>query len=146
MSLEIVPITLAEANEFVRLHHRHHKPTVGHKFSIGAAYDEKIVGVAIIGRPVSRHLDDGWTLEVTRVCTDGTHNACSMLYAAAWRAAKSMGYKKLITYTLDSESGTSIKAAGWKCVGKAGGLRWTGTRRPEVDLYPAQMKIKWEAE
>lgn len=104
----------------------------------------EIVGVAIVGRPVSRHLDDGWTLEVNRLCTDGTHNACSMLYAAAWRAARAMGYKRLVTYILDSESGTSLKASGWKCVGQAGGLRWTGKRRPEVDLYPAQMKIRWE--
>lgn len=107
---------------------------------------KEIVGVAIVGRPVSRHLDDGWTLEVNRLCTDGTHNACSMLYAAAWRAARAMGYRRIVTYILDSESGTSLKASGWKCVGQAGGLRWTGKRRPEVDLYPAQMKIRWEKE
>lgn len=142
--LEICPITLKEANAFVEQHHRHHGPTVGHKFSIGLSDGEKIVGVAIVGRPVSRHLDDGWTLEVNRLCTDGTRNACSMLYAAAWRAARAMGYRKLITYILDSESGTSLRAAGWRCVGQAGGLRWTGKRRPEVDLCPAQMKIKFE--
>jgi hypothetical protein len=144
--LEIVPVTLKEANAFVAQHHRHHKPTTGHKFSIavGDVAKDKIVGVAIVGRPVSRRLDDGWTLEVNRLCTDGTKNACSMLYAAAWRAARAMGYKKLITYILESEKGTSLKAAGWKCMGKCGGLRWTGERRPEVDLYPAQMKIKWE--
>ena len=142
--LEICPMTLKEANAFVEQHHRHHKPVVGHKFSIGCTDGEKIVGVAIVGRPVSRYLDDGWTLEVNRLCTDGTRNACSMLYAAAWRAARAMGYHKLVTYILDTESGTSLKAAGWKCVGQAGGLRWTGKRRPEVDLYPAQMKIKFE--
>lgn len=146
MSLEVCPMTLKEANAFVEQHHRHHKPVVGHKFSIGCTDGKKIVGVAIVGRPVSRHLDDGWTLEVNRLCTDGTHNACSMLYAAAWRAARAMGYKRLVTYILDSESGTSLKASGWKCVGQAGGLRWTGKRRPEVDLYPAQMKIRWEKE
>lgn len=140
----ICPISLAEANEFVTRNHRHHKPVVGHKFSIAAARGDEIVGVAIVGRPVSRHLDDGWTLEVNRLCTDGTRNACSMLYAAAWRAARAMGYKRLITYILESEPGTSLKAAGWKCIGKAGGLRWTGKRRPEVDLYPAQMKLRWE--
>ena len=102
------------------------------------------MGVAIVGRPVSRRLDDGWTLEVNRLCTTGERNACSMLYGAAWRAARAMGYKRLITYTLISEKGTSLRAAGWKCVGEAGGLRWTGKRRPEVDLYPAQMKMKWE--
>ena len=81
--LEVCPITLKEANAFVEQHHRHHKPVTGHKFSIGCTDGEKIVGIAIVGRPVSRYLDDGWTLEVNRLCTDGTHNACSMLYAAA---------------------------------------------------------------
>lgn len=142
--LELVPISLAEANEFVRQHHRHHRPVTGHKFSVAAASGGEIVGVAIVGRPVSRYLDDGWTLEVNRLCTDGTHNACSFLYAAAWRAAKNMGYKKLITYILDTETGTSLRAAGWKCVGQAGGKRWTGVRRSEVELYPAQMKLKFE--
>lgn len=84
MALELCPMTLKEANAYVEQHHRHHKPVTGHKFSIGCSDGEKIVGVAIVGRPVSRHLDDGWTLEVNRLCTDGTHNACSMLYAAAW--------------------------------------------------------------
>lgn len=142
--LEIVPMTLREANAYVDQHHRHHGPTVGHKFAIGLSNGEEIVGVAIVGRPVSRHLDDGWTLEVNRLCTDGTKNACSMLYAAAWRAARAMGYKRIVTYILDTESGTSLRAAGWKCVGQAGGLRWTGKRRPEVDLYPEQMKIRFE--
>lgn len=144
MGLEVCPMTLKEANAFVEQHHRHHKPVVGHKFSIGCTDGKEIVGVAIVGRPVARHLDDGWTLEVNRLCTDGTYNACSMLYAAAWRAARAMGYRRLVTYILDSESGTSLKASGWKCVGQAGGLRWTGKRRPEVDLYPAQMKIRFE--
>lgn len=144
--LELVPMTLKEANAFVEQNHRHHKPVTGHKFSIGLSDGEKIVGVAIVGRPVSRHLDDGWTLEVNRLCTDGTKNACSMLYAAAWRAARAMGYKKLVTCILESEPGTSLKAAGWKCVGQAGGLRWTGRSRPEVDLYPAQMKLRFEVE
>lgn len=144
--LELVPITLKEANFFVEQHHRHHKPVTGHKFSIAASDGEKIVGVAIVGRPVSRYLDDGWTLEVNRLCTDGTKNACSFLYSAAWRAAKNMGYKKLITYILQSENGASLKASGWKCVGEAGGKHWTGKRRPEVDLYPAQMKLKFEIE
>ena len=144
--LDICPISLAEANAFVAEHHRHHKPVVGHKFSIGCTDGEKIVGVAIVGRPVARYLDDGWTLEVNRCCTDGTRNACSMLYAAAWRAARAMGYHKLITYILDTEPGTSLKAAGWKCVGQAGGLRWTGKRKPDVDLCPAQMKIRFERE
>ena len=114
MGLEVVPITLKEANQFVRDHHRHHGPVTGHKFSIAASDGERIVGVVIVSRPVSRHLDDGWTLEVTRLCTDGTRNACSMLYAAAWRAARAMGYKRLITYILESENGASLRAAGWR--------------------------------
>lgn len=142
--LYLVPITFAEANEFVKGHHRHHGKVAGHKFSVAAAKDGVIVGVAIVGRPVSRYLDDGWTLEVNRLCTDGTKNACSFLYAAAWRAARAMGYKKLVTYILESESGTSLRAAGWRCVGQAGGLRWTGRSRPTVDLYPAQMKLRFE--
>ena len=146
MALDIVPISLAEANAFVERYHRHHKAVVGHKFSIGATDGEKIVGVAIVGRPVSRYLDDGLTLEVNRCCTDGTKNACSILYGACWRAARAMGYKKIITYILQSENGTSLKASGYKCIGQAGGLRWTGKRRPEVDLYPAQMKLRFEKE
>ena len=143
-TLELVPITLKEANAFVEQYHRHHKAVVGHKFSIAAYDGKKIVGVAIVGRPVSRYLDDGWTLEVNRLCTDGTHNACSFLYSAAWRATRNLGYKKLITYILQSENGASLKASGWKCVGEAGGLKWTGKRRPEVELYPEQMKLKFE--
>ena len=146
MSLDIVPVSLAEANKFVEEYHRHHKPVVGHKFSIGVANGTKIVGVCIVGRPISRYLDDGFTLEVTRCCTDGTPNACSMLYAAAWRAARAKGYKKIITYILESENGASLKASGYKCIGKCGGLRWTGKRKPEVDLYPAQMKLRYERE
>ena len=124
--------------------HRHHRPVTGHKFSIGCTADGRLVGVAIVGRPVSRYLDNGLTLEVNRLCTDGTKNACSMLYAAAWRAARAMGYEKIITYTLDTESGASLRAAGWTCAGLTGGKRWTGSRRPAADLYPAQMKYRYE--
>ena len=141
---EIAPLSLTAANVFVAEHHRHHKPVCGHKFSIGCMADDKLTGVAIVGRPVSRYLDNGTTLEVTRLCTDGTKNACSFLYGAAWRAAKALGYTKIITYTLDSESGASLKASGWKCAGIAGGLRWTGKRKPKTDLYPSQMKLRYE--
>ena len=144
--LEIIPTTYKEACKFVNDNHRHHKAPVGHKFSIAAWDGDKIVGVAMVGRPVSRHLDNGLTLEVNRLCTDGTHNACSFLYAASWRAAKALGYKKIITYILESESGASLRAVNWKCVGEAGGLKWTGKRRPQIDLYPQQMKIRFESE
>lgn len=142
--LKLAPVSLKEANYFVEHHHRHHKPVVGHKFSIGCTENGKLVGVAIVGRPVSRYLDDGWTLEVNRMCTDGTRNACSFLYGAAARAAKAMGYKKLITYILDTEDGTSLRAAGWKCAGLAGGKEWTGKRKPVAPLCPAQMKYRFE--
>lgn len=113
-SVEIVPLTLASANAFVAEHHRHHRPVVGHRFSIGAAASGKLVGVAIVGRPVARMFDDGFTAEVTRLATDGTKNACSALYAACWRAWRAMGGHRLITYTLATESGASLRAAGWK--------------------------------
>lgn len=143
--MEITPISFPEANEFVRQYHRHHKPMVGHKFSIAVSEDGKVVGVAIVGRPVSRMLDNGWTLEVNRCCTDGARNACSMLYGAAWRAAKAMGYRKLITYTLPEEGGASLRASGWKCVGEAGGGNWNVKSRPRVDTEHQQIKLRWEA-
>ena len=142
--LSLVPVSLKDANAFVKTHHRHHKPTTGHKFSIGCECDGQLVGVVIAGRPVSRYLDDGRTLEVNRLCTTGERNACSILYAAAARAAKAMGYRKIITYTLDTEPGTSLRAAGWVCMGRAGGKRWTGKRCPAVDLCPPQMKLRYE--
>lgn len=141
--LTLIPITLSVANAFVAEHHRHHQPVIGHKYSIGCASDGRLVGVAIVGRPVSRHLDDGMTLEVTRLCTDGAPNACSMLYAAAARAAKAMGYSKIITYTLDTEKGVSLRAACWRCEGQAGGKQWTGKRKPAKPMSPAQMKLRY---
>lgn len=142
--LALVPVSLKDANAFVAARHRHHRPVVGHKFSIGCEVEGRLVGVVIAGRPVSRYLDNGLTLEVTRLCSTGEQNVCSMLYAAAARAAKAMGYRKIITYTLDTEPGTSLRAAGWMCAGPAGGERWTGQRRPAVDLYPAQKKLRYE--
>ncbi|HET6256692.1 MAG TPA: XF1762 family protein [Puia sp.] len=141
--LTIVPIGFSEACTFVRTYHRHHRPPQGHKFSIGVAVNDRIVGVAIVGRPVARRLDNGWTLEVVRLCTDGTPNACSKLYSACWRIAREMGYRELITYILDTEKGISLKAAGWVCLGKAGGISWNVPARPRIDKSPAQMKIKF---
>ena len=142
--LELFPISFADACEFIRIHHRYMKPPQGHKYSIAAAKDGKVVGVAMIGRPVSRHLDTGLTLEVRRVATDGTKNACSFLYAAAWRAAKNLGYKKLITYILSSESGVSLYALDWVCVGQAGGGSWNVPSRPRAEKTPSQKKILFE--
>lgn len=142
--LRLIPVSLKEANAFVAAHHRHHKPVTGHKFSIGCEQEERLVGVVIAGRPVSRYLDNGLTLEVTRLCTTGGKNVCSMLYAAAARAAKAMGYRRIITYTLETEDGASVRAAGWTCCGPAGGTCWTGKRRPAVPPYPAVKKRRYE--
>src|SRR5437870_1633786 len=111
--MRIVPITLRAACAFVAAHHRHHPPPRGHKFSLAVDDGGHLAGVAIVGRPVARALDDGFTLEVLRVCTLGTKNACSMLYGAARRIAKEMGYRRIVTYTLASEPGTSLRASGW---------------------------------
>lgn len=146
MSLVLSPISLKAANEYVASLHRHHKPTQGHKFSI-ACQDETgaVRGVVIVGRPVSRMLDDGFTAEVTRLCTDGAHNACSILYAAANRAARAMGYKKVITYILESETGVSLKAAGWKYERIAGGGTWSRPSRGRTDKHPLESKQLWSA-
>ncbi len=147
MRLEITPVSFDEANAFVSQHHRHHKPVLGHKFSIAVTYSGIVRGVAIVGRPVSRHLDDGWTLEVNRCCTDGTANACSMLYGSAWRAAKALGYRRLITYTLPSEGGASLRASGWRLVGLRGGGNWNCSSRPRIDTTAELrgQKSLWEA-
>lgn len=142
--LEIKPITLRAANEFVAKYHRHHKPTVGHKFSISCVNENgEICGVAICGRPVSRHLDNGEKLEINRLCTDGTYNACSKLYGACLRIAKNMGYKKVITYILESEDGTSLKASNFICEGEAGGEMWTGKRSGRDNGVPKEKKTRW---
>jgi hypothetical protein len=144
--LATVPISLIEANEFVRKYHRHHKPVVGHKFSIGAALGDRIVGVCIVGRPVSRHRDNGLTLEVTRLCTDGTRNACSFLYGAAWRATKALGFKSIGTYTTPEEGGASLRASGWILIAETPGRSWSVQSRPRVDTHPPGTKLLWEAE
>lgn len=121
MSLELRPIDFQTARDFVGMNHRHNKPPVGHKFSIACYDGNRLCGVCMVGIPIGRYLDDGLTLEVNRNCTDGTKNACSMLYGAAQRAAKALGYKRIITYTLESENGASLRASNWICDGRAGG-------------------------
>ena len=142
--IEVVPITFEDAAKYVEQFHRHHDPPIGHKFSVAIADAEIIRGCAMIGRPISRHLDDGWTLEVTRCCTDGVRNGCSMLYRAAWRAARALGYRRLITYTLTEERGASLRGAGFKLIGSAGGGSWSCRSRPRVDHHPLQEKLRWE--
>lgn len=114
--LRIVPIRFREACGFIEMWHRHHGPPQGCKFCLGLAAGDVLVGVAVVGRPVARFLDDGSTLEVTRTATDGTPNANSMLYAAAWRVTRELGYARLITYTQEGESGGSLRGAGWRVV------------------------------
>lgn len=140
--LEIRPCTFKTASAYINENHRHHKATVGCKFCIAVFDGEKMVGVAVAGRPVARRLDDGFTLEINRVCTDGTMNACSMLYGACVRIAKDMGYKKVITYILESENGASVRAANFKCDGEAGGTNWTGVRDKGQDI-PHEMKKRF---
>ena len=146
-ALRIVPVRFEDACGFVTDHHRHHEPPIGHKFSIGCALGDLLVGVAIVGRPVARHLDDGMTLEVNRTATDGTPNANSMLYAAAWRASKALGYRRLITYTQAGESGSSLRAAGWRVIAERPARKgWSVPSRPRedkgVDGIP---RMLWEA-
>lgn len=139
------PITLREARAFVDRHHRHHKAPQRGLFAIGLGAGDEVVGVAIVGRPVSRMLQNGFTAEVTRLCIAGeVKNGCSQLYSACWRAARALGYQRLITYILDSESGVSLKASNWKLVGNAGGGSWSRESRPRVDLHPTQGKFLWE--
>jgi hypothetical protein len=143
--LTIIAISLRDANAFVTAHHRHHKPVVGHKFSLAVSDGERIRGVAIVGRPVARMLNDGLTLEVNRVCTDGARNACSMLYAATWREAKRRGIKRLVTYTLPAEGGASLRGAGWKLTGTTKGGSWSRPSRGRTDKHPLEAKWRWEA-
>lgn len=146
VKFDVIPLPLAEANAFVAAHHRHHGTVVGHRFSLGVADQAGAVrGVAIVGRPVARGLDDDLTLEVTRVATDGAKDASSALYGAARRAAFALGYKRLVTYTLASESGTSLKAAGYRVVAEVRGRSWSCASRPRVDKHPTQAKLRWEA-
>jgi hypothetical protein len=133
VKLYAVPMDLEGANEFVHRHHRHHKPVQGHKFSIGAAIGDKIIGVVIVGRPVARLRDDGLTLEVTRLCTDGTRNACSFLYGAAARTAFALGYRRIGTYIRADEPGTSLMAVDWRLVGEVSGHSWDTPSRPRKD-------------
>ena len=120
-------VELKDANAFVAQHHRHHKPAVGHRFSLGAFVDGAMVGACIVGRPVARNTNQRTCVEVTRLVTDGTYNACSALYAAAARAAKALGYERIQTFILETEPGTSLKASGWVNEGAAGGGQWFHT-------------------
>ena len=150
-TLSVIPITLREANDFVASYHRHNGRTArnGGKFAIGATTGKQMVGVAIVGRPLARMLDDGYTAEVTRACTspDAPKGTVSFLYSACWRIWQAMGGLKLVSYTLTTESGASLRGAGWKCIGQVKGHKngWSSAGR-ERDWQPiyGQMKLRWE--
>lgn len=147
-ALRVKPVSLKVANAYVAEHHRHHPPTRGHKFSVSVVDEtEELRGVAIAGRPVARHLDDGLHLEVLRVCTDGAPNACSMLYSAVRRAALAMGYPRggVITYTLATESGRSLHAAGWVRDIDVRARSWDRPKRAREDQHPTGAKVRWHA-
>lgn len=143
--LSLSPISFSDAADFVQLHHRHHTPPAGHKFSLAALAEDKLVGVVIVGRPVARRRDDGRTLEVTRLCTNGHKNACSFLYGAAARAAFALGYSRIGTYILKREPGTSLIAAGWKLIGETPGRSWSVPSRLREDKHPIEPKLLFEA-
>lgn len=142
----LVPVNIRDAKVWVDEHHRHHRAPIGGLFAVGLAEGSDMVGVAIVGRPVARGNDDGWTVEITRVAVlENMPNGCSMLYGACWRAARALGYRKAITYTLETEPGTSLRAAGWKIVGEVKARSWDSSSRPRIDRYPLQGKLRWEA-
>jgi hypothetical protein len=145
MILSIVPCTQTDAISFIAQVHRHHKVSGNGLFAAAVSDGESVVGVVLVGRPKARMLQDGWTCEVTRLAVrEGYPNACSMLYRAAWRAAKALGWRRLVTYTLAEESGGSLRGAGFKEIGRAGGGSWSVPSRPRVDKHPTQEKIRWE--
>ena len=148
MKLRPVPIVLREANDFVEQYHRHNKRTQGGRFAIGATTGESLVGVAIVGRPIARLLDDGYTVEVTRCCVldESPKGTCSFLYGRCWRIWQQMGGTRMVTYTLQTESGSSLKGAGWKIVGEnviGGGWNREGRERNWQPIY-GQLKFRWE--
>lgn len=141
---EIKHIELKAANAFVAEYHRHHGPVTGHRFSLGCIRreDQALCGVAIVGRPLARRINHETTVEVLRLCTDGTPNACSALYAACLRAARALGYQRIITYILDDEPGTSLRAAGWTFGYRTAGGTWNSAGRPrKVSAHEGPKKM-----
>ena len=137
----IVPLTLGQANEMVARLHRHHKPVVGHRFSLGWQKDGELVGAAIVGRPVARMTSQYEACEVLRLVTDGTYNACSALYGACARVAKEMGFSFIQTFILESEPGTSLKASGWEREEISNSGNWTNRDGRQMDMLGG--KVRW---
>jgi hypothetical protein len=145
--LTLCPMRHAEAKQYIETHHRHSVVPLGMVFALGAAVGESLEGVAIVGRPVARALDDGWTLEVLRLCTpseDAWKNVCSFLYAASWRATRALGYRRLVTYTRQDEDGTSLLAAHWRIVGEVTARSWHTPTRPRDDRDKRVPRFRWE--
>lgn len=141
--IEAVPLELKVANEFVSILHRHHDPVYRDKFRVGALHNGRLVGVVQVGRPVSRMLDDGKTVEVVRLCTDGTKDVCSFLYSRAARIAKEMGYEKIITYILCTETGASLRACGWIEEATTSGGHWSRPSRKRDTTAPTEPKKRF---
>ncbi len=154
MKLRVIPLTLKEANIHIAKHHRHHKRVVGHRFSLGCLDGDRMCACVVVGRPVGRNTDQRMVAEVTRLCTDGTMNSCSILYAAAARACKSMGFWWIQTFTLPEEGGASLRASGWTEDGESPGGSWSSTSRPRGedeylfpgigDDHPKGPKTRWK--
>ncbi len=142
--LKVIPCELKNANEFVTRLHRHHKKVTGHRWSTAVEANGQVVGVAIVGRPVARMTDQRRIVEALRVCTDGTPNACSALYGAVCRQHRQLGYQKAQTFILESEPGTSLRAAGWIPVAISDGGSWSSPSRRRVDDAPLDRKVRWE--
>ena len=140
----LTPLHRDQANAYVREHHRHSGVTQGYKFALGASVDGQLVGVAIVGRPLARGLQDGTTLEVLRLCTNGARNACSFLYGACRRAAKALGYRRLVTYTLESETGASLRAANFSPVATVTARHWDTPSRRRAKTREAAPRVRWE--
>lgn len=143
--LTVEPMTLRAARQYVDANHRHHRAPQGGLFAVGARLGADIVGCAIVGKPVARMLNDGHTVEITRLCTDGTRNACSFLYRVCVRVAHSMGYRRVLTYTLATEDGASLRGAGFKHTGTTKAQGWSRPSRQRSDTHPTQQKLRWEA-
>ena len=157
MRFDLKPCELAEAQAYIAEHHRHHDPPRGHRFSLKAMHDGNIVGVAVVGRPVGRHQQDGETVEITRLCTDGTPNAVSFLVGACKRAARALGWKRMISYTLTEEYGAAWRASGMVQTGEVAGGAWKhtgyessgepalpGMERKNRNSHPLGPKRRWE--
>lgn len=138
-------MTLRAAREYVNENHRHHKAPQGGLFAVACELDGKVIGCAIVGKPVARMLNDGRTAEITRLCTDGTRNACSFLYRVCVRVARAMGYERVLTYTLDDESGASLRGAAFAVTRKTKAESWNRPVRNRTDKHPTQHKLRWEA-